>query len=219
MGNYAGALEATQRALTIECEVNNPQARCALFANLSLHYHHLGDQLQALAYAQKAVELATAIEMPAMAAYGYDFQEHALLALGRTDEAEKAYRQALHLREQRGFTILSFESCAGLARVAQARGDKEAATAWAEPIAEYILNAPLEGPEEPLRIYWTVYQVMRSTNDPRQGLVLQHAVALIHERAGRISDANGRRLYLTQVEAHQKLLQTSNSMKRGEKKE
>lgn len=219
MGNYAGALEATQRALAIEREVNHPQARCTLFANLSLHHHHLGDQLQALAYAQKTVELATAIEMPAMAAYGYDFQGHALLALGRTDEAEKAYRQALHLREQIGFTILSLESCAGLARVALARGDANTAAAWIEPIARHLLNATLEGPEEPLRVYWTVYQVMRSTNDPRQTLVLQHGVALIHERAEHISDADGRRLYLNQVEAHRKLLQASTSMGWSKKEE
>lgn len=217
MGDYAGAIEAAQHALAIEHEVNNAQARCTLLANLSLHYHHLGDQLQALAYAQKTIELANAIEMPTMAAYGYDFQGHALLASGRAGEAEAAYLQALQIREQLGLTILGFESRAGLARVALARGDEKTAAVWAAPIAEHILNATLEGPEEPLRIYWTVYQVMRSANDPRQELVLQRAVALIRTRAERISDANGRLLYLTQVEAHRKLLQASNHVNRIER--
>jgi len=219
MGDYASALEATHHALTIEREVNNPQIRCTLFANLSLHYHHLGDQLQALAYAQKAIDLADAIEMPIVAAYGYDFQGHALLASGRVDEATQAYLQALHLREQKGFTIMGFESRAGLARAALARGDRKSAAAWVEPIAEHILNATLEGPEEPLRVYWTVYQVMRTVNDPRQNFILQSAVALIHARAERISDANSRRLYLTQIEAHRELLQASTDMNRRKKEE
>ncbi|GIV73152.1 tetratricopeptide repeat protein [Caldilinea sp.] len=219
MGDYASALEATHHALTIEREVNNPQIRCTLFANLSLHYHHLGNQLQALAYAQKAIDLANAIEMPIVAAYGYDFQGHALLASGRVDEATQAYLQALHLREQKGFTILGFESRAGLARAALARGDRKSAAAWVEPIAEHILNATLEGPEEPLRVYWTVYQVMRTVNDPRQNFILQSAVTLIHARAERISDANSRRLYLNQVEAHRELLQASTDMNRRKKEE
>ncbi len=215
MGDYTGALAATQHALTLEREANNPQARCAIFANLSLHYHHLGEQLQALRYAQQAIELANAIEMPLMAAYGHDFRGHALLALGRNNEAEEAYRQALHLREQRGLSILGLESRAGLARVALARSDVKAAAAWAEPIAEHILNATLEGLEEPLRAYWTVYQVLRAAHDPRQELVLQRATALIQTRAELISDVAGRQLYLSQVEAHRELLRTAN-IRKGE---
>ncbi|MCS6827412.1 MAG: tetratricopeptide repeat protein [Caldilinea sp.] len=214
MGDYAGALAATQHALTLEREVNHPQSRCTLWANLSLHYHHLGDQLQALLYAQKAVELANAIEMPSMAAYGHDFRGHALLALGRNDEAEEAYRQALHLREQSGLSILGLESRAGLARVALARGDVKAAAAWAEPVAEHILNAELEGLEEPLRAYWTVYRVMGAANDPRQELILQHATTLLRSRAERITDAESRHLYLAQVEAHRQLLHALNVKKK-----
>lgn len=215
MGDYVGALTATQHALALEREVNNPQVRCAIFANLSLHHHHLGEQLQALRYAQQAIELANAIEMPLMAAYGHDFRGHALLALNRSDEAEEAYRQALRLREQSGLSILGLESRAGLARVALARGDVKAAAAWAEPIAEHLLNAVLEGLEEPLRAYWTVYQVLRAANDPRQELVLQRATTLIQARAARITDADSRHLYLTQVEAHRQLLHALNT-KKGE---
>ncbi len=209
MGDYAGALQATQTALAMDREVNNPQSRCILLANLSLHHHHLGDQLQALAHAQEAVALANAIEMPTIAAYGYDFQGHALLALGRVEEAEKAYRQALQLREQRGLTYLSFESRAGLARVALARGDAQTALAWMEPVVEYILHAVLEGPEEPLRIYWTAYQVLAAADDPRREEVLRCAVTILQERAERISDQEERRRYLTQVKAHREILRAA----------
>ncbi len=85
MGDYRGALEATLRAESIECEMSNPQARCTLLANLSLIHHHLGNQAESLLYAQKTIEIANTIEMPLMVAYGYDFQGHALLALHRVE--------------------------------------------------------------------------------------------------------------------------------------
>lgn len=206
MGDYARALEATQRALAIERQVNNPQARCTLLANLSLHYHHLGDQTQALLYAKQAIELANAIEMPTMAAYGCDFLGHALLALSRIDEAESAYRQASQLREQSGLKLLSFESRAGLARVALARNDLQSAADWIEPIAAHLLHNQLEGVEEPMRVYWTVFQVMQRTEDPRAQSVLRRAVARLQQSAGQISDAVARRRYLTEVDAHRRLL-------------
>jgi DNA-binding SARP family transcriptional activator/predicted ATPase/Flp pilus assembly protein TadD len=206
MGDYVGALEATLHAQAIEHEVSDPQACCTLLANLSLHYHHLGDQSQALLYANRAIELANAIEMPLMAAYGYDFLGHALLALSRADEAENAYQEALQLREQRGLAILGFESRAGLARVALARNDIQAAANWVEPIAMHLLHNELEGVEEPLRVYWTVFQVMQATNDPRAQPILARAVARLHQSADQISDPVSRQRYLTQVDAHHRLL-------------
>lgn len=206
MGDYNGALDATLHAQTIEREVSDPQARCTLLANLSLHYHHLGDHSQALLCANRAIELANGIEMPSMAAYGYDFLGHALLALGRADKAEYAYREALQLREQSGLTILGFESRAGLARVALARNDIQAATDWVEPVAEHLLRTELKGVEEPLRVYWTIFQVMQATNDPRTQPILARAVARLQQSARQISDPISRQRYLTQVDAHQRLL-------------
>lgn len=206
MGDYPGALEATQRALAIERELNNPQARCTLLANLSLHHHHLGDHSQAIVYAKQAIEVADAIEMPILAAYGYDFWGHALLALSRTDEAENAYRQALQLREQLGLNILGFESRAGLARVALTRSDLPIAASWIEPIAAYLLQNELEGVEEPMRVYWTVCQVMQMTDDPRAQLLLERAIVRLQQSAEQISDPIRRQRYLTQVDAHRQLL-------------
>lgn len=206
MGDYRGALDATLHAQTIEREISDPQARCTLLANLSLHYYHLGDHSQALHCANKTIELANGIEMPLMAAYGYDFLGHALLALGRAEEAERAYREALQLRVQRGLAILGFESRAGLARVALAHNDIQAAVDWVEPVAAYLLRNDLEGVEEPLRVYWTVVQVMQATNDPRTQPILARAVARLQQSARQISDPISRQRYLTQVDAHQKLL-------------
>lgn len=209
MGDYTGALAATLHALTIEPLVNNPQLRCTMLANLSLHYHHLGEQTKALEYAQMTVSQAESIEMPTMAAYGYDFQGHALLALQRPTEAEAAYRRALTLRQQTGVTYQSYESRAGLARVKLAMGDLAAAVTWVAPIAAYLLEHTLEDVEEPLRVYWTVYTVLQATHDARADVILVRALDVLHHTADQISDPVSRQRYLTQVDAHRRLLHSA----------
>jgi DNA-binding SARP family transcriptional activator len=209
MGDYTGALAATLHALTTEPLVNSPQLRCAILANLSLHYHHLGGQTKALEYARQTVVLAEAIEMPVMAAYGYDFQGHALLSLQRLAEAETAYYQALTLRQQLDMALQSYESRAGLARVKLAMHDPAAAAAWVAPIAAYLMEHTLEDAEEPLRVYWTVYAVLLATHDPRAETILTLSLDLLHRSADQISDSISRQRYLTQIDAHQRLLQAA----------
>lgn len=209
MGDYSGALAATLHALNTEALVNHPEMRCTILANLSLHYHHLGEQTKALEYAQMTIALAETIEMPTMAAYGYDFQGHALLTLQRPTEAEAAYRQALTLRQQIGLTLQAYESRAGVARVKLAMGDLADAAAWVAPIAAHLLEDALEGVEEPLRVYWTVYTVLQAMDDPRTDAILTRALDLLHHSAAQISDPVSRQRYLTQIEAHQRLLQAA----------
>ena len=209
MGDYSGALTATLHALAMEPLVNDAQLRCTILANLSLHYHHLGEQTKAIEHAQKAISLAETIEMPMMAAYGYDFLGHAWLALQRPTAAEAAYRQALALRQQSDLTLPAFESRAGLARIKLAQHDLTDAAAWVAPIAAHLLEHTLEGVEEPLRVYWTVYAVLQATNDPRADAILTRALDLLHHNAAQISDPISRQRYLTQVDAHQRLLRES----------
>ena len=210
MGNYAQALAHTQSALALLEQVGGtPAHRTTMLANLSLHAHHNGQHELALRYAREATELAQQANVPDLEGYGWDFQGHAWLGLGQTDKAEQAYRQALHIREGLNQRVLALETRAGLARVALARGDTLGAAAWIEPIAAHLLGGGnLHGAEETLRVYWTTCQALLGNDDPRAERIVHMAVALLEERAGRLSDERSRAAYLN-VEVHQRLLRAA----------
>ncbi len=206
MGHYERALSHTQIALALCDTVGNAIHHTVLLANLSLHAHHTQRHELALTYAQKTIAQAQARNLPELVAYGYDFQGHALLALGQLDAAERSYQQASAIRQQLQLKVLTLESQAGLARVALARNDVPGALRLIAPIVEHLLAGNnLNGAEETLRIYWTAYQALRAARDPRAAAILTLAQQLIRERAARLIDPISRAIYLN-VEIHHALL-------------
>lgn len=197
MGHYERALAHTQIALALCDKVGNPKHRTVILANLSLHAHHNQHHELALDYARTATEQAQTKGFPDLEAYGYDFQGHALLALGRIDEAEQAYQQAHTIRQQLRRHVLALESQAGLVRVTLMRNDAAEALRRATPIIEHLLGGGnLYGAEETLRIYWTAYQALEANRDPRAQAILDRGRALVQERANRLSDPASRAIYL-----------------------
>ncbi|WP_322487228.1 BTAD domain-containing putative transcriptional regulator [Chloroflexus sp.] len=195
MGHYERALAHTQIALALSDKVGNQKHHTVVLANLSLHAHHNQRHELALDYARTATQQAA--HLLDLQAYGYDFQGHALLALGRIDEAEQAYTQAKALRQRLNYHTLVLESQAGLIRVALARNDLPEALRRAAPIVEHLLaGGNLYGTEETLRIYWTAYQVLEANRDPRAQAILDLGRALVQERASRLSDPASRTIYL-----------------------
>ncbi|HBY97698.1 MAG: hypothetical protein M5U01_16785 [Ardenticatenaceae bacterium] len=92
-----------------------------------------------------------------------------------------------------------------VSRAVSARGDL--AEAQAEELAAYLLEHDvLEGPEEPLRVYWTTYQVLKVAHqDDRAPQILARAHTLLQERAARIRDETVRRSFLENVAAHREI--------------
>ncbi|WP_298814512.1 AfsR/SARP family transcriptional regulator [Chloroflexus sp.] len=197
MGHYAQALTHTQIALALCDKVGNPRHYTTILANLSLHAHHNQRHELALSYARATIEQAQTFTMPELEAYGYDFQGHALLALGRLAEAEQAYQQARDIRQQLNQTVLTLESQAGLTRVALARNDAAEALRRATSIVDYLLAGnQLHGAEETMRIYWTAYQALAANHDSRAATILALGQQLVQERAERLSDPANRAIYL-----------------------
>ncbi|RMG65656.1 MAG: hypothetical protein D6709_02010 [Chloroflexi bacterium] len=207
MGDYAQALAHTEAALALCRELGGTDHLTVVLANLSLHAHHNGAHDTALHYAREATTLAKHFGIPELEAYGWEFQGHALLAVGQVDAAEAAYRRALEMRQALEQAMLALETRAGLARVALARGDTLDASAWVEPIAAHLLNGhTLDGAEETLRVYWTTYQVLAHNDDRRAEAILRLAAHLIEQRAARLSDAHSQTVYL-KVDVHRCILE------------
>lgn len=208
MGNYDQALEHTRLALALSELVSDRRHRTTITANLSLYAHHNQRHNLALSYAQATIEQAQRSGLRELEGYGYDFQGHALLALHHLDEAELSYQKALHIRQQFNNPALVLESQAGLTRVALARHDTTEALRRALPIVDHLLaGGHLNGAEETLRIYWTVYQALMLNADARASAILALGYHLIQERAGRLSDPRQRSIYLN-IDVHRQIVAT-----------
>jgi hypothetical protein len=67
-------------------------------------------------------------------------------------------------------------------------------------------GAAIENAEEPLRVELTCYQVLHAADDARAAAVLEAAYCRLQERAGKIADAETRRMFLENVPFHRELL-------------
>ncbi len=101
---------------------------------------------------------------------------------------------------------LAPEPLAGLSRVALNQDDPAAALAYVEEILGHLDTGSVDGTDEPLRIYLTCYQVLRTNDDPRAEKVLDTAHRLLQGRAAKIDDEELRRSFLVNVAAHREIV-------------
>jgi hypothetical protein len=121
-------------------------------------------------------------------------------------KAQGAYQQALTCYRALNLDYLTPEPQAGLARLWLAQNNLHEARACIEPILTLLNERPLEGIEEPMRVYHTCYQVLAAMGDAQAAAVLEKAHAALQARAERIQDPQWRAAFLTQVAAHQAIV-------------
>jgi tetratricopeptide (TPR) repeat protein len=169
-----------------------------------LHFVH-GDHKLALALHTQALE--------SVRGYGNKRQEarvltrmgHTLLALGQNAEAAISYQSALALQQMMEQTNRSMESIAGLAGVAQKRGQLEQARHHVETILAHLKSHTLERTEDVLLVYLTCYYILQACQDARAGDVLAMAHAQLQARAATI-ESEVRRKQFWSAPTHQAVL-------------
>ena len=161
-----------------------------------------GDDAEALVHARAALETASAVnardqEVAALCRVG-----DAELALGRFGPAAAAFTAA----QARASEIASpsrYDASAGLARVALAQGDTDAALSALAPLLTLDANAIesnlLEGGEFPRLIEWTCHRVLARAGDPRATAWLARAHAALQARAATIADAELREGFVRNI--------------------
>jgi class 3 adenylate cyclase/tetratricopeptide (TPR) repeat protein len=206
LGDYEGARQLYEHALAIFRAIDAAEDECNALRLLGLAAHLQGDDGAALPLLEEALRIASALGYVRGRGYALTCLGHALLGLGRLDEAEAAYGEARALRERLAEPALVLEVAAGQARVALARGAAAAALALVEPILAHLAASDLGGADEPARIELTCYQALRAAGDPRAAAALAAVARRLDERAARIEDAELRRSFLTRVAAHRAIL-------------
>jgi predicted ATPase/DNA-binding SARP family transcriptional activator len=208
VGDYARARVYCERALRIRRESGNRRNEAITLTTLGLISHYLGDDEAALVHCREGLLIAREIgdrvrQGQALACIG-----RAWLGLSRRapevdaslTQAAESFRQALEIRREVGQTHLAFESLAGLADVALARGEAPRALTHVAGMLDALDRT------DALSIHLTCYRVLRAARDPRAEDILATAHGLLQEQADKIDNEDLRRSFLEDVAAHREIL-------------
>lgn len=196
-GDDQVARATLEAALSLARSVRDFEREAGVLGSLALLNHNQGAHEAALTAGEEALARATEGGIAHEEARARLILGHVLADLGRLDEAEAAYAESLRLRRANGEAKSAIEPQAGLVRVALDRGNTAAALALAEdllPLLEQELAI-----EDPFRVYLSCYHALAASRDPRAGVTLQRAQAMIVDRAAHIDNAQARERFLSRM--------------------
>jgi len=200
-GEHEKARDYYSQSLRIMREVGDRLLETYSLINLSACLNAIDDD-DAGRYADEALALARETGDPSAEAWALTYLGHCHLAAAKKEAAAAAYEEALAIRRELRQEALATEPAAGAAAVRLAQGDPDGALACLEEILPLLDGRPLEGTDDPLRVYLTAYRVLDAAGDPRAATILQSAVDILQAQAERIPDEDVRRSFLQRNPAH-----------------
>ena len=207
LGEYDMAMEYGRQQLNLSIEVGDRVTEGTAYINLAWAISAQGDLQTAEEYILKGLLIKRETRQPEALAEGSVWLGHIKLGLHQPAEAERAFRESLSIRQELSQEVMQAEALSGLSRALFAQGELDAAREYVEKVIDFIdSDKNLSGSWEPLRVYWTCYQILRATKDPRKDDFLKRAVNNLQVRAGKIPDAATRERYLTNVPWHRKIM-------------
>jgi DNA-binding SARP family transcriptional activator/predicted negative regulator of RcsB-dependent stress response len=203
LGDYPQAQAYAQQTET--CALDSDSHQNILFLTNACLLNTLeGDPARGLTMGEEALLLAK--ELPLLLAPALKNIGHALLALGRVQEAQDNFQQAYdsyHFHQQ---VHLALEPLAGMASICLAQGKPGQALPYVEEIVNAIEKEPLEGPDRTLWIYLICYRALAQVNDRQAHPVINAAYLHLQQRAETISDDELRQIYLTGVSENREII-------------
>ena len=194
-GAFERAHAEAEEALTLARALGDRVFESVALGSLSETSLPLGDEATALAYAMSALDIAVETqgkqdELLALLCLG-----GAELTLGRPEAAATSFARAVELADTVGQALQ--DARAGLARVALALGDPDAALRHLEPVlAELAGGGTLDGAEAPHLVRLTCWQALDRAGDPRAGWMLGVAHGEVRTLADAITDPDLRDSFL-----------------------
>jgi tetratricopeptide (TPR) repeat protein len=214
LGDYVTGRSYCERNLRIVRETGDRSAEAISLINLSSYSVRQGDQQAALTYAEQSLALAHATGDRSGEAWALTYLGHAHFESGQTQAAAKDYQAGLEIRRSLGQPNLATEPLAGLARIAMANGDHPTAQDHIRPILTHLDSGkPLEGTDEPLRVYLTCYQVLQGADDPHAAAIIETAYNHLQEQAAKIGDESTRHNFLQNISYHREILDIWESLR------
>ena len=202
LGDYPKARSYAEQTTTCALDTDSHQ-NIHLLTNTSLLNTLNGEPARALTRGEEALKLAK--ELPLLHAPALKNIGHALMALGRVQDAREYYRKAhdsYHTHQQ---AHLALEPLAGMAKTSLLQNNPEEALSFLEEILASIDKTPIDGPDRALWIYLICHQALTQVNDPRSHQIIISAYLLLQQRAKTISDDKMRQTFLTGVSENREI--------------
>jgi predicted ATPase/class 3 adenylate cyclase len=199
-GDFEQARIYYEETLTVARESGiRPQEAYALI-NLSAMLVSQESYSDALIHAEQALNLANKFGDPSAEAWALTCLGFASIGLDNLRNAASRFQAALEIRHSLGQQNLAMEPLAGLAQVELRKGDPRAALIYAESILSHLANSGnLEGTEEPLRVYLTVYLTLVANRDPHATQILEDAHSLLREQVSKIQEQTNKEMFIQNV--------------------
>ena len=199
-GDFERAHNFSTERLTVARESGNRYMETYGLINLGAMLATQGDFSGALTYAEQALNLAHKLGDRSAEAWALTGVGYAELGLGNFKNASERFYAALDIRRFFDQQNLAMELLAALAQVELDKNDPAAALKFVENILLHLTNGGnLEGTEEPLRVYLTVYLTLLENHDPRADQILKDAHSRLREQVGKIQEQRYREMFIQNV--------------------
>jgi len=207
-GDFERARQYQAEALSIARETGNRYQEAYCLINLSAIAVSQENYLAGLEHTQKSLLIAEKIGERSGEAWALTYLGHSHLGLNELKSAMKAYQAAVNIRRELEQPPLLMEPLAGMIQVFLKQKDYDSAFAHCEEILTYLSSGgTLDGAEEPVRVYLTIYQTLVIRHDPRANKILRAAHELLQTQISRIQDENNRTLYVQNVPWRRELME------------
>lgn len=205
LGSPKRARFEAEKALELNQGIGTRRDVCLALIQLALLRHQAGDPQEAQVLGHQALEIAHQLGEQTLVAHALTILGYSLASLGRPVEAAEKHQTALAIRREIGQLHLGIENLAALAENALARKELAAAQRYTEEILGFVADRPLEGADEPARVYLAGYRVLEALGDPRAPQVLASAHDFLRGRAAHISSQELRRSFWENMGAHREI--------------
>ncbi len=211
-GALAEARSDIEAALAMSRAVGDRMSEGSHLINLSRLMLMQGNEPLALAHARAGLDIAIAAESADWQAIGWIYLGNAELALGRNDDARRAFLRAESLAQAIG-SAWRLDALAGQVRVALDAGVLAPAVPQLETLlAQMHSPQGLEGVDLPRLIDWTCYKALTSMGDTRVAELLRRAHSALQGHANHIPDAELRHSFLTNIPENRALVTAWNAL-------
>ena len=206
LGDYFHAKQFFGEGVRICQSVGNQSDEWWILSGIALLHHLQGDNVVARDGSQHVLQMAQQSGERSREGDSWLCLGHAFAGLGQLEDSSAAYHQSFEIWQDVGQPHRLLEAQAGLAAVYSAQQNRTQALIQVDRILEQLATQSLSGSDEPMRVYWTCYQILHDQQDPRALLTLRIAYEQLLERANTITDMQLRQTYLEQVTVNRMII-------------
>lgn len=215
LGHYQPAQEQFEAMLKIRRIIGDRYGEATALSHLGWLAYDQQTPEDGLDYCRQALDMSQAISDRENEAYALSGMGLNHELLNNMDTAAANYQAAWKLHNEIGATTLAIFDQAGLARIALAQGDLDAAQTYIGPVTNWVKSGNAQKFWDPWIIYLSGYQISAALNDTGAArAILDEAHTVLHQRAEKISDEKLRHGFLKEVQVNQALEQAWHALPR-----